>query len=145
MGWSGSGIAFRFLGSDASVILDDPSHFLTLLIDGAVQPMLATFPGEQRYPVAAGLKFTTHEVRLYRRTEAGFGITRFLGVELGASGKLLRFPPIARRLEMVGDSITCGFGNEGASTQCGTTREPSSCAWFRPRSPAPSGTRRSLP
>lgn len=118
MSWSGSGIAFRFLGSEASVILDDPAHFFTVLVDGQEQPTLATTPGEQRYSIASNLEFTTHEARLYRRTEAGFGPTRFLGVELGPSGKLLRFPPVARRLEIIGDSITCGFGDEGPDTLC---------------------------
>jgi lysophospholipase L1-like esterase len=68
--------------------------------------------------VASGLSDDTHQVELYRRTEALFGDTRVLGVELGG-GALLPPPAAAtRRIEIVGDSITCGYGNEGADQYC---------------------------
>jgi lysophospholipase L1-like esterase len=63
----------------------------------------------------------THTVELYRRTEASQGESQFLGFDFG-SGQLLAPPaPPARRLEIVGDSITCGYGNEGADQYCGFT------------------------
>ena len=116
--WSGSGVAFRFSGTEASVEMDDPAHFFTLLVDGKVQPTLATTSGQKKYALAQGLLAGEHEVRLYRRTEASYGPTRFYGVDLG-SGTLLAPPaPATRKIEVIGDSITCGYGNEGADQNC---------------------------
>jgi lysophospholipase L1-like esterase len=116
--WSGSGVAFAFNGTEASVTLDDAGQFFTVLVDGEVQANLETSQGEQTYPVASGLPDGDHEVFLYRRTEASFGDTVFLGAEL--NGGTLLPPPVAptRRIEVIGDSITCGYGNEGASESC---------------------------
>lgn len=116
--WSGSGIAFRFSGTDASVELDDPAHFFTLLVDGNEQPRLATTAGQKKYVVAQGLAQAEHEVWLFRRTEASYGATKFYGVDLGA-GTLLPPPPEAtKKIEVIGDSISCGYGNEGADQYC---------------------------
>ncbi len=116
--WSGSGILFRFSGTDASVTLDDNAGFFTVLVDGQLGPTLATSKGASSYPVASGLAAGDHEVRLYRRTEALFGETRFLGVDLGGGTLLAPPPPAARRIEIIGDSITCGYGNEGPDQFC---------------------------
>jgi lysophospholipase L1-like esterase len=113
MGWSGVGAVFRFHGTDAGVRLDDNGRYFTVVVDGQVQATLATSPGEQTYPLAVGLPLGEHTVELYRRTEGSFGPTTFLGVEL--DGELMAPPPVQRRIEIVGDSITCGYGNEGVS------------------------------
>ena len=120
MGWSGVGAVFRFDGTAASVRLDDSGRYFTVVVDGEVQPTLATSPGEQTYPLAQGLAPGEHTVELYRRTEGSFGPTVLLGVEL--EGELLAPPPVERRIEIIGDSITCGFGNEG-TPPCGFTAE----------------------
>lgn len=113
MGWSGVGAVFRFDGTGASVRLDDSGRYFTVLVDGVLQPNLATTPGEQLYPLAQGLPAGEHTVELYRRTEGSFGPTVMLGVEL--EGELLAPPPVQRRIEIVGDSITCGYGDEGVA------------------------------
>ncbi len=119
--WSGSGILFRFSGTAASVRLDDSGgRFFTVLVDGQQKANLQTSSGARAYPVATGLAAGDHEVRVYRRTEANQGVTSFLGVELNG-GTLLAPPPAPdRRIEIIGDSITCGYGNEGTNP-CGFT------------------------
>jgi len=54
----------------------------------------------------------THTVELVKRTEAWVGEVQFLGFTV-TDGKLLS-PPAAssKRIEFIGDSITCGYGNE---------------------------------
>jgi hypothetical protein len=112
--WSGSGILFRFNGTEASVRLNDNGgRFFTVLVDGQQKANLETSSGARAYPVATGLAPGDHEVRLYRRTEASQGVTSFLGVELNG-GTLLAPPPAPeRRIELIGDSISCGYGNGG--------------------------------
>ena len=119
--WSGSGILFRFGGTQASVRLDDQGgRFFTVLVDGQQGANLETSSGARAYPVATGLAAGDHEVRLYRRTEANQGVTSFLGVELNGGMLLAPPPPSDRRIEVIGDSITCGYGNEGTNP-CGFT------------------------
>ena len=74
-------------------------------------------------PIAQGLAAGTHVVELYRRTEASQGEAQFLGFDFG-SGKLLSPPAAkARRIELVGDSISCGYGDEGANQSCPFTAD----------------------
>ncbi|MEZ4231632.1 MAG: SGNH/GDSL hydrolase family protein [Polyangiaceae bacterium] len=115
-GWSGSGLVVRFRGTAVRVTLDDPAHYFTVVVDGQVGARLATSTGEQQYTLAEGLPDSEHVVELYRRTEGSYGSTHFLGVDI--DGELLAPPPVTRRIEVLGDSITCGYGNEGADQYC---------------------------
>ena len=64
--------------------------------------------------IATGLSNGAHVVELYRRTEAEWGESQFLGFDFGA-GTLLAPPPAPdRRMEAIGDSISTGFGDEGS-------------------------------
>lgn len=123
--WSGTGIVAAFTGTTVSVQLDDSgSNQFTVLVDGELQPLLDAQAGSHVYPVASGLAAGRHEVEIYRRTEANQGETTFEGFDFGADGQLAAPPtPKSRRLEIVGDSITCGYGNEGADTSCGFSPE----------------------
>ncbi|MEM7154644.1 MAG: SGNH/GDSL hydrolase family protein [Myxococcota bacterium] len=113
MGWSGAGFVVRFDGTGASVRMDDAARYFTVVIDGEVQAPLATTPGLRDYVLARGLPAGHHVVELYRRTEGHFGPTEIHEVMLEGT---LAAPPIeTRRIEIVGDSISAGYGNEGVS------------------------------
>lgn len=116
--WSGTGAVVRFEGTAASVELEGGQEY-TVVVDGAVQPKLQAIDGVN--PLASGLGDGSHTIELYRRTEAAQGESTILGFDFGAGGKLLAPPPVTRRLEFIGDSITCGYGNEGASAACDFT------------------------
>lgn len=111
MGWSGVGLVIRFDGAGASVELDDKGRYFTVVVDGALQPTLTTQGGPQSYVLAEGLAPSEHTVELYRRTEGSFGRTIILGLTI--DGELLAPPPVTRRIEVIGDSISAGYGNEG--------------------------------
>lgn len=122
--WSGSGIIAAFEGSQASVQLDDSgNNEFTVIVDGEVGPTLKPQSGSNAYPVATGLSAGRHEIEIYRRTEANQGVTTFQGFDFGGGTLALPPAPKTRRLEIVGDSITCGYGNEGADTSCGFSPE----------------------
>lgn len=77
-------------------------------------------PGTERYELAAGLApGVPHEIRVVREAEAFGGVHELLGVDLGPGGAFL--PPRPRKLhvEVVGDSITCGYGVLGTGARCG--------------------------
>ena len=113
--WSGSGFVTRFRGTELGLRLGGGQEF-SVVVDGVVGPKYVPSGGFDA--VARGLAFGVHEVQVYRRTEAHLGESSFLGLQVG-DGELLEPPPASeRRLELVGDSISCGYGNEGADQTC---------------------------
>ncbi len=126
-GWSGTGFVVRFQGTAARVRMDDPSGYFTVVVDGEVQPRLATTSGETLYDLATGLPDGEHVVEVYRRAEGFFGATRVVEVEI--DGTLLPPPMVGRRIEVLGDSITCGYGNEGADQHCNFSADTENHYW----------------
>lgn len=113
--WSASAVSVTFTGDSLGVKLSDSGqNFWQIIIDGAPTGVLALKKGEQVYPVASGLTSGTHTVELVKRTEFFGGVTQVNGFQLAAGAKLLPTPARAHRLEVIGDSISCGYGNEAA-------------------------------
>jgi lysophospholipase L1-like esterase len=116
--WSGSGIIARFRGTEASAKFAGGQEY-TVVLNGDVKSKF--IPTSGMAPVVSNLPDGEYTLELYRRTEAGEGVSQFLGFDFG-SGELLPPPaPLPRRIEIIGDSITCGYGNEGANMDCGFT------------------------
>ncbi len=114
--WSGTGFVVRFSGTELAVRLGGGQQY-TVVVDGVVGPTLISSGGADT--VASDLAPGEHQVEVYRRTEASLGESTFRGVVLG-SGRLLAPPPTPeRRIEIIGDSISCGYGNEGEDMNCG--------------------------
>lgn len=118
--WSGSAIWSRFVGTEISVELAGSPNQFEVVIDGQAQPVLVTTGGTQTYQLASGLAEGEHDIRITRRTEAFFGENQFLGFP-GAT--LVETPAPTRLIEMVGDSITCGYGVLGDSATCSFSAE----------------------
>jgi lysophospholipase L1-like esterase len=115
-GWPGTGLLVRFHGRDLWVRMDDHAGFHGIQVDGLEAGILRTKPGEHRYAVVESLPEGEHTVVLRRRTEGHLGPTEVLDVEV--DGRLLPAPAPAVRMEVLGDSITAGYGNEGSSRYC---------------------------
>jgi lysophospholipase L1-like esterase len=130
------GVSFElaFEGQGLTVELDDSSkadpeqsNHYQVLIDGEPTLDLAVTPGVHEYTLASGLAPGAHRVALYKKTEAfvGNGAFRSFSV-VGNGAKPLDLPARPqRRLEFVGDSITCGYGNE-ATIEAPPSGNPSS-------------------
>jgi lysophospholipase L1-like esterase len=120
--WSGSYVVARFKGTGVSVRMkDEGKNLFQVVVDGEVKKVLRTdkAKGEAVYPLALGLSDGVHEVSLHRRTEAKVGEAVVYGFE-PIGGTILPPPPAPeRRIELIGDSITTGYGNEGPSAKCG--------------------------
>ena len=112
--WSGTGVVASFSGTTLTLRLDDSgTNQFTVVLDGELAPTLVTTAGPNDYVLATDLAPGTHRIEVYRRTEASFGPTQFLGFDFGADGELLPPPPVSRRIEIIGDSVSAGYGNEG--------------------------------
>ena len=119
--WPGSAIATHFSGTGLDVSLhDDGTNFFAVSIDGAAPTVLATSGAKDTYTLAQGLADGEHDALLFRRTESFQGIVHFHGfTPAGGKGLIPTPAPFKRHLELIGDSITCGYGNEGAGPKCG--------------------------
>lgn len=121
--WSGTGFVARFTGTGLAVTLDGPPLIFTTVIDGNMRGEFTTTRGRQAYTVAAQLPPGEHVVEVTRQGEASFGASVLEAVTV-SEGNLLPPPerPI-RRIEVLGDSITAGYGNEGTTPSCGFSAE----------------------
>ena len=116
LGWAGTEIRARFSGSDLEVELGDTgiSHY-DVTVDGGPPRFLAVTGPRRTYDLASGLGPGTHEVVLTKRTETFAGVTQLFGF----LGDLIPTEaPSGRRIELIGDSITCGFGVLGPDATC---------------------------
>jgi lysophospholipase L1-like esterase len=88
-------------------------------VDGNAGFVLDVSSARERYELASGLDPTQpHEVTVTRESEALAGVHELLGLDLGPGGQLLPPRPRAHRIEVIGDSISCGYGVLGADAHC---------------------------
>lgn len=112
----------RFQGTAATLRIDGSPNQFTVVVDGNVaSQVLKVVSGTSQYAIASGLTAGTHDVVVWKRTEGTQGDNRFLGIDV-TGGQLLA-PPAApdRRIEIYGDSITAGYGMDGAGPNCSFT------------------------
>jgi lysophospholipase L1-like esterase len=115
--WAGSSIVAKFRGTALNVSLKSSgSDQFQVVIDGMPASVLTTSKDATLYRVASGLADQEHTVELFKRTEPLVGQVQVLGLQLEKGRRLLALPTRRdRRIEFVGDSITCGYGNEAAN------------------------------
>lgn len=126
--WPGCRVVARFSGTRVSVKLREiletwmdggPSEW-DISVDGHWQSKIVTDAtgAPHDYVLAEGLNDGPHTVEIYKRSEAHDGTTQFLGYDFGG-GKLLPPPPRkARRIELIGDSVSSGYGVAGVGPLC---------------------------
>lgn len=127
--WSGSTISTTFTGTSIAVMMRDPHGQYDVIIDDqkSFQPFVPKSPTPAMLYVASQLKDGKHSFVLRRRTEGfsnafGVGTASISKFYLDDGNVLLptKAPNAAsgRRIEVIGDSITCGSGVLGRSPDC---------------------------
>jgi Carbohydrate esterase 2 N-terminal/GDSL-like Lipase/Acylhydrolase family len=112
--WTASSVVLKFQGTDLNAQLEDPgNNYWEVEIDGKPAEKIALGTGSHLYKIASGLTAGEHLVRLVRATEAYNGATQIHGFQLNQGGALLPVSAPVHRLEVIGDSISCGDSNEG--------------------------------
>lgn len=116
-------IRARFDGNSCKIYLKDqlldgtPHNYVEVVLDHQ-KPFRVQIKGKiDTIDISRYLNKGKHTLLICKNTESGLGYLEFLGL---ACDKLL--PPRAlpeRKIEFIGNSITCGFGND-ASTPCET-------------------------
>lgn len=108
----------------------EPHNEFQVILDGKPAGVIAIKLNQSITTVAENLSDGTHTLELFKRTEAEMGYVIFSGIELDEEGELLDAPaPKSHRIEFIGNSITCGYGNEGDNQHCPFTPETEN-AWM---------------
>ncbi len=122
--WSGSTITAGFEGTGISINLKilrngpyGDNDYFNVTVDNGQPYVLKITKGTDKYTLASGLKNGYHTVVVTKRTEGAFGaLIQFEGFDYG-TGKAAPAPARReRRIEIYGDSISAGYGNEGTGT-----------------------------
>lgn len=120
--FSYSGVSIRAC-VEASLInatLNDErgENYFAVIIDRVYTGKLKTQKGKATYQLAQFSQQGTHEIELVKITEEMFGKTSFLGFSLNDGGAIIDICNSRQHtIEFIGNSITCGYGNEGALGQ----------------------------
>jgi lysophospholipase L1-like esterase len=126
--WSGSTLRMRLDGSALDIQLDgDSGIFFQVVVDGSPAGVFQTSGGQGTYHVVSDLPAGLHDIEVYRRNEGFMGVAQFRGFVPGPGSAIVPSPwPYQHRLEFIGDSITCGYGVEGADAFCSFSGETES-------------------
>ncbi|CAK7238100.1 hypothetical protein SEUCBS140593_010327 [Sporothrix eucalyptigena] len=114
LSWPGTGVSFAFTGTSATIGLASVSgtNSVDLIINGSTPVVISNVAGTG-ISTPAGLSQGTHTVVLRKRSEPIYG-SIFLG-EITTDGALAAAAVPARQIEIIGDSITVGYGLDGTN------------------------------
>ena len=114
----------KFTGTFCNVILNDEMlwgknhNYLEIVVDDTVLYRLQTKGKRDTIRVANGLSNSTHTILIAKNTEANIGYLEFVGLQCKA---LLPLPPKPKRkVEFIGNSITCGASADASEVPCHT-------------------------
>ncbi len=120
--YSGARVRMAFEGSSVGAYLDDlhKENWIVVYVDGQRTDKRSIDGIGAYYEFANDLSPGSHTIELIKATEGNIGSLRFNGFKLPDDGKSLPWPaPETRRIEFIGDSITCGYGIEAADKNQG--------------------------
>jgi lysophospholipase L1-like esterase len=118
-------VRLRFRGSALDLRLIDSgtgtattTNYYDVSVDGGAPTRLEAAAGDHTYPLARDLGDGEHTAEIVKRVESNgnSGKGQLLGFRVREGTRLLPVRPRPLRVEFVGDSITCGYGNEASTT-----------------------------
>ncbi len=115
-------ISAKFTGPDCEVILNDEvlwgknHNFLEIVIDGKAVRLQAKAKRDT-INVAENLSAGEHSLVICKNTEANIGYFELVGIRCKQLVKPVAKP--VRKIEFIGNSITCGTGSDVSAIPCG--------------------------
>lgn len=115
--WSGNSMSTRFRGTEITWGIESNVEIVfEQVVDGRTEQVVlgGAAPQTKTVQVSDG----EHTITVVRSSEASFSEIAF--VPFSFAGGAVQLPPFERqrRIEFIGDSITCGYGNEGLNASC---------------------------
>ncbi len=118
---AGAYIQINFRSSRCDILLEDQNfnnnhNYVSIVIDGKYHRRIKVNKDKTQYKIAENLKDTKHTLLVCKATEAQNGYIEFKGL---LCSKLLLFKDEQKRkIEFIGDSITCGMGLDASEIPC---------------------------
>lgn len=118
----GTAFQFRFKGKGCAIVLNDEMlwgnkhNYIEIVLDGEAQ-RLQTKGKTDTFRLVASKPQQVHTVAVYKNTEANIGYLELVGIQCQQLVKPLPLPQ--RKIECIGNSITCGTGSDMAAIPCG--------------------------
>lgn len=116
--YSGCAITAGFTGTSIAIKLKDDS--LRNWFNVRIDDQLFKFESADSsgiYQLAQSLADTVHTITITRRTEWHGGNSTFEGFFIDSGKSLFPVPRLVNTIEFIGNSITCGYGNEGKNRE----------------------------
>ncbi len=118
---AGAYIQARFKGSACSILLEDQNlnnnhNYISVVIDGEYLGRVKISRNIVEYPLVSGLPDREHTLQVIKATESQIGYIDFLGLICERI-----FPVegnLKRKIEFIGNSITCGMGLDMSGIPC---------------------------
>lgn len=120
LSWTATTVKLNFKGTGVKVLLNDEAgdNYYNIIIDGQVTSVLHPEKGKKEYTLVTGLSNTKHNLELFKRTEWSMGRTWLYSFSFDKGTTLLAAPsPKKRKIEVFGNSITCGYAVEDTTGQ----------------------------
>jgi len=112
LSWSASSAALNFNGTAVKATLKDEHayNFLDVIVDDKVVNVVRPDSVEKEYTLVSGLTAGPHSLVLFKRTESAMGKTWLYQFALEKGASVGTVPPAKKRkIEIYGNSITCGY------------------------------------
>jgi len=115
-------IQFGFRGSYCNIMLNDEElygqhNYIEVVVDDQPPKRIQTTGKNNNIKVAFNLAEGKHIVTVCKNTEAGIGYLEFADITCAELYKLHSKP--GRKIEFIGNSITCGTGMDVSEKACG--------------------------
>lgn len=121
---SGAYVQIKFNGSYCSLLINDEMlwgkvlNYLEVKVDDKPAYRIRLTGKENEIVLAKSLSKGEHTVMICKNSEAENGYIEFVGFKCG---ELLKpDSKLVRKLEFIGDSITCGAGSDESEVKCNT-------------------------
>ncbi len=117
-----SSVSFNFKGEKCSISLQsidysEHHNYVSLVLDGNYIGKLRIEKGAaQSFPIAITSNKKVHNLTIYKNTEATSGNVLFTGTT--AKLTCIKAKKKGKKIEFIGDSITCGAASDASDTPC---------------------------
>jgi lysophospholipase L1-like esterase len=109
--WSASEVTIRFRGTAAEARLaGGTNQRWQIIVDRHLGRIITLHGRPAEFLLASHLKPGVHTISIFRLGEPIWGTTRIMSFRLSTGSRLLPMPDRQRHLEVIGDSISAGFG-----------------------------------
>jgi len=119
----GTSVIAKFKGTYCQILIDDQEqwgsnhNYLEIVVDGNQATRIKTTGKKNTIDVVKDLTDGEHTLLITKNTEAGIGYIDFIGLRCNELLTPDALPD--RRIEFIGNSITCGFGVDDSQIACG--------------------------